>query len=162
LIRRRDNNHDKLETRIMFDRSRASLPTVFIALPSEGRGGSNSIGIGRDDHNTIKGADGRLYNQYSRSFKATYELGITGKDPIQTVVIFNILKAGLISIMDSIERSGLRIAELSGGDVRIDQELIPHGYIRSLYLKVDYEYDVPTFFSLPDIDTINFDNAVPK
>jgi len=159
ILNKGDENRQKLETRLMFDRDRAQLPTIHITLPSEGKGKENAIGFGADGRNLITNSDGSISHQYSRSFGTTYELAITSNDPIQVVIIYNIIKSGFIAIADSLELSGMKIPDFSGGDVSINQDLVPNVYLRAMRITLDYNYDVPTFRKIPNIDKINFDQA---
>jgi len=159
LLTRDDENYKKLETRLMYDRSRAGLPTIHITLPRETKGKENGLGFGRDSNTDLRNDDGSITLVNSRSFDTVYEMAITSSDSLQTIIIYNILKSGFIAIADSLELIGMKIPEYSGGDININTDLVPNVYMRSFAISIDYNYDVPTFIKKARIDQINFNKA---
>jgi len=90
---RTSDNPRKLETRIMFDASRAKLPTIHVVLPSENLGKNNSLGVNRSDENFVR-SDDVLTPLYGRSFDIIYQLAVTSGNPMETILIYQGLRLG--------------------------------------------------------------------
>lgn len=148
----------KLETRMMFDATRAELPTIHVVLPSETIGKDNSIGMNRSGDNFVR-SDGSLQPLYGRSFDIVYQLAITSGNPFETVLIYQGLKAGLISITDSLELNGLKLPNLSGNDLNIDSNLMPNIYTRALAVEIDFDFKVPSMTKHKVLNKINFEKS---
>lgn len=151
----------KLETRVMFDPTRATLPTIHIVLSSENTGRDNAVGINRGDNNFIR-SDGKKQPIYSRSFDARYQLAITSNNPFETVLIYQCLKAALIAGMDSMIFAGLRLPSLTGDDLELGGEQVPSLFVRSLNVEVDYDMSVPSLTTYNVLNKITIDNVEIK
>lgn len=91
------NDTRQLELRLMYDPSRANLPTMHLIYPSENtRSGSNFIGTGD------LGTDENGYSYKSRSFVGDYEIIITGVNSVQVVSLYEFLDALLIASADKL------------------------------------------------------------
>lgn len=146
LFLRTSDNPRKLETRIMFDPTRAEIPTIHIILSSENTGKDNALGVNRGPDNFIR-SDKKKQPLYARSFDARYQLAITSNNPLETVLIYQCLKAALIAGMDSLLFAGLRLPSLTGDDLDLSGEQAPNIFVRSLNVEVDYEMIVPSLTS---------------
>lgn len=141
----RENNHPrKLETRMMFDAQRAHLPTIHISMPSEQKG---EDGIGVDEgysENEIDELNGKYIPIYTRAYQTTYNCIITSDNSLEVLVIYHLVKAMLISIIDSIELNGIRNIVLSGQDLQIQTDLVPtHIFSRGIGINCFYEQEIP-------------------
>lgn len=155
---RTSDNPRKLETRIMFDPTRAEIPTIHIVLSSESTGKDNSIGVNRGRDN-FKRSDNKIQPIYERSFDARFQLAITSNNPMETVLIYQCLKAVLIAGVDSLILSNLRLPSLSGDDLELSGEQIPSLFVRSLTVEVDYEMAVPSLQSYEVLNKIIIQDA---
>lgn len=141
----RQNDHPrKIGVRMMFDSSRAHLPTVHITMPSET---PSADGIGVDegyqddivDFNRLE-----LYRTYTRAFDSTYNCIITSDNATEVLCIYHLVKSMLISIFDTIEFSGIRNIKLSGQDLQINSDLVPTNlFVRGVGINCMYEQTVP-------------------
>jgi len=147
------NKHNPrfLETRLFFDKERASIPTIHVMANGEN---DNNNGIGVDqgymDQQT-NGLGTAIRPVYNRHFNANFSIVITSDNSMETILIFYVLKAMLISAFDHIQLSGFVNPTISGRDINISQDLVPNGvFARSLDLKAGYELSVPanTFKSI--------------
>lgn len=146
---------DKIETSIMFNSKRMGLPTIHVTIPSEE---PYSDGLGYDeDLNEIEFESGDTGGQYyNRGFKSKFELVITGRNSFEVVLIYNVMKAALIANLMSLEANGFRQPKISGGDLRIAEQLSPNGFMRVLNLESFYDLRIPKFENIQLVSDINF------
>lgn len=143
----RDESHPrKIETRLLFDAQRASLPTIHTTMPSESPGAD---GIGLDEgysQNDIDKNSNHLTKIYSRAFETKYNLMITSDNSLEVILIYHLLKSMFISIFDHIEFSGIRNMKFSGADLQVNSDLVPLNiFVRGLEISFFYEIQVPNF-----------------
>lgn len=146
-----EHNPRFLESRLFFDKERAAIPTIHIMANGEN---NNNNGIGVDqgfvgEH--VNGAGTSQRAVYNRHFDANFSIVITSDNSMETILIFYVLKAMLISAFDHIQLSGFVNPQISGRDINISQDLLPNGiFARSIDLKAGYELSVPanTFRSI--------------
>lgn len=134
-----------LESRLFFDKERANIPTIHIMSNSEN---NNNNGIGVDQGfrpEFINAAGTGQRSVYNRHFDANFSIVITSDNSMETVVIYHVLKAMLVSIIDHIQLAGFIDPQISGRDINISQEVVPNGvFARSIDFKAGYELSVPT------------------
>ena len=141
----RGNEHPrKIQTRMMFDAQRASLPTIHISMPSESHG---SDGIGVDEgyeENFVDSQKGTVNKTYTRMFDAQYNCIITSDNSLEVLCVYHMVKAVLIGIFDNIEFQGIRNPKLSGQDLQLNSDLVPpHIFVRGVGINCSYEQSVP-------------------
>jgi len=105
-------------------------------------GGPNGLGVDQGFEEEILSKDGKSsYATYNRAFSTTFNLMITSDSQTETLIIFHTLKAFLVSIMDTLELSGLHDVKLSSGDLNFNEELAPpNTFIK--YIGINFYYDV--------------------
>ena len=139
----RGESHPKyLDTRLFFDRERASIPTVHIMMSGETKGAD---GIGLDEgfnEEQVIGGDQRAV--LNRQFDINANIVVTSDNTFETVIVYHVLKSMLISIMTHIQLKGFINPSISGRDITISQELVPSGlYSRAINFTAAYELSVP-------------------
>lgn len=154
LFLRTSDNPRKIETRMMFDSSRAELPTIHIVLPSETTGKDNTIGVSQGPENFVR-SDGVLQPIYRRSFDTNYQLAISSGNMLETIMIYQGLKAAIVSAMDSLTLNGLRLPSLSGNDIELNSDQVPGLFIRALTVQIDYDIEVPSLVKRKVLSDIN-------
>lgn len=134
----------KIATRMLFDTSRAGLPTIHVTMPAEN---ASSDGIGIDEgyvDSELDTVHKKVITTYTRGFDTTYNCIITSDNATEVLCIYHLLKSMLISIFDTIEFSGIRNVKLSGQDLQINSELVPINlYSRGIGISCLYEQSVP-------------------
>lgn len=143
----RDESHPrKIETRLLFDAQRASLPTIHTTMPSESPG-ADGIGIDEGYNENIVDKDSKqLTKVYNRSFETRYHLMITSDNSLEVILIYHLMKNMLISIFDHIEFEGIRNMKLSGMDLQINSDMVPSNiFVRGVEISFFYESQVPSF-----------------
>jgi hypothetical protein len=138
-------------TRLFFDPSRAGNPTIHFDLPGEDEG-ENGIGMDRDDSEALYTED-ELGDQYftpvlRRRFKANYNIICTAATPVQTLIIYNVVRAWLIAATDHLTSSGLEDPHLSGNDLVLQNGQAPVNlFARAIRFRSPYELQIPTLIS---------------
>jgi len=137
-----------IETRMFFDAQRGIIPTIHITMPSESVG-MNSIGIGEggdEGHRIVDGTD--IFVQYERRFDTQYHIVCTSDNHSEVLMMYYLLRAGLISVLDSVALEGLENAKISGQELKINPDLVPnHIYMRSIGLSFSYDELVPRWWT---------------
>ena len=160
IFTRSDDDPRIVDTRLLFDRERASLPTIHVTIPSEEPHGD---GIGQDDgyvDNTLdaesSAPDQTVTEYYTRGYNTKFELIITGSSSFEVVLIFTTLKAALINNIESLEVNGFRNPKVFGSDLKINDQLTPNAYMRILNLTSYFELIVPKFNSVSIVNSIEW------
>lgn len=158
------NEDRELKVRLFFDRSRANLPTIHITSPSEQAGPAD--GIGNDEgyvDKTISQDGTKEFPVYTKDFTTTFNIMITSDILTETLILNYTLKAMLISIMDTLELSGLRNPKISSGDLNLNEEFAPpHVFIKYVGLNFFYELSTIRWFSNDIINQIFVKNGKPN
>lgn len=154
LISRDDENPTKLETRLIFDSGRASLPTIHIHLPGESKGAftplNGSLGFGGvDDSNNT-------YEEKSSSSTATYELIITGANSEEIILIYELLYALFLAGHDTLQ-SYFETFHYSGNEIMANPDIIPYNtFYRSFKITIGQERIVRSIVLNPTVSNIYF------
>jgi hypothetical protein len=151
------NDQQGIEVTAFFNANRAALPTVHITLPGES---PQDDGIGFDE-----GYQEALYNNntgehmtvFTRRFNTQYNLLITSKNPMEVLMIYEVLRAGLIGMNEALFCWGIENVSLSGQDLTINPEIVPQGvFMRSMGIAMNYEVDAPSVHKEDTITDIKF------
>lgn len=124
---------------------------IHILLPNET---GMPLGIGTNENyqgNFIeKNPDGKnnYRAQFTANYDATYNLMITSENTLEVILIYNLIKAALLTLTYHLSLSGLLLPRISGQDVNVQSDLVPNTiFHRSLMLNFQYELSVPDFFT---------------
>lgn len=156
LITRTDESSRKLETRIAYDRDRATMPTVFINMNGDRLDGVNAIG-----QNTqtpyYENEDSTYSLSYSRHFSANYELLITSPNTYTTQLIYELIECLFQAGIDSLNNLYENVTFGGGKDLMINRGIIPNGtFMKSLVVGVTYERKVPSIVKLEGASDVEF------
>jgi hypothetical protein len=160
IINRSIDDPRKLDTRLLFDRERASLPTIHVTIPSDQ---PFSDGIGFDEgyvQPTVNAQDNpplTMTTYYTRSYQSRFDLVITGSNTFEVVLIYYLLRCALINNVESLEANGFRNPKFPGGDVKINEQITPVSYLRILTIDSFYELTVPKFDNISIVNTLTFE-----
>jgi hypothetical protein len=146
----------KLDTRLLFDRERASIPTIHVTIPGEQ---PFSDGVGFDEgyqSNIINNPASSMTKYLTRSYSMRFDLLITGSNTFEVVMIYYLLKLALIANYMSLEANGFRNPKIYGGDLRINEQMAPAAFMRILTIDAFYELNVPIFESETVVNDLTF------
>lgn len=154
LLSRGDESSMKLETRLMFDSSRASIPTIHIHLPGEAKGGftpmNESIGFGGLD------SSNNTYEDKANSSTATYELIITGANSEEIILIYELLYALFLAGHDTLQNY-FETFYYSGSELMANPDIIPYNtFYRSFKITVGHERVVRSIVLNPTVSNVFF------
>lgn len=127
----------------------ANIPSVHILLPNES---GKPFGIGADegyvDNNYETEGDNEFVTPvFTSSFDSTYQIMVTSTNIFEVLLIYNLMKIGILSLYEHLEFSGLRNIKIGGQDVNFQSDLLPtHIFHRTLSLSFFYEMSAPSFF----------------
>ena len=141
-IERSKHDTKHLETRLFFDRERASIPTVHVMMSGESKG-KDGIGLDQGFNNEqVIGTTQRAV--FNRQFDINANIIVTSDNSFETVIIYHVLKSMLISLSTHIQLVGFINPVISGRDISLSQEIAPNGlYARTINFTAGYELDVP-------------------
>lgn len=135
-----------LDLDLMFNMQKNTLPTMYLSLPAEGiQSGGNGIGL---DEGFIEDVttDEDYYSVFTRRFQATYNIVITSDNSNEVILIYQTLKALLISFIPSMNMEGLENINIGGQDITITQDSV---FVRAISVSFQYDTSVPNPFSDP-------------
>lgn len=147
IFTRTDLESRKIETRVMFDIDRASLPTVHVREPAKGKGKTDAIGyLGEDIYENI---DGGFNSERRRSFQSQYELMITSPNRHEVIIIEEVIMALLIGSQDTLAlASPFYQFDFSVKELIANNELVPFPmFIKSISLNMSYDKTYPDLSS---------------
>lgn len=149
----------KIETRIFFDRSRASSPTLHITLPSEQHAFD---GISYDKgYSDPSFTDTSFTEENTRGFQTKYQIIATSDNTFEVLIMYYLLKALIVSNIRIFELNGLRNIKQSGQDLLIRDEFMPQNiYMRGLTIDCFYEFSVPEMEEQEMLLNIDFEGSV--
>jgi hypothetical protein len=122
---------------------------IHIILPNE-NGRPLTIGADEGYEDTEDVDEQHLMAKLNKTLvmNSTYNILITSPNSAEVILVYNILRACMLVIVDHFEIAGLRNPNFNGNDVIIQQELIPaHIFHRSLNFGFDYEVIASNIFA---------------
>lgn len=131
-----------------FDHNDTKLPQLYITQPSESPA-NNSIGIGEGDQDEITlGYDvpepDQYRAQYMRRYLATHYVLIACENRIEMTVIYNVLKALLVSCFNHFELTGLSNIKIAGQELKMRNEIPDRLFQKAIVLTFEYEQVSPS------------------
>ena len=147
-ISKEDNYKDKIETRLMFEKERANLPTFHIHYPSEDGKNSNVLNTGFEQ--LVEG------DYYSRRFNGSYDIIVTAGNSIECVMLYEFMEALLIAAADTLAYQ-FEVFNFAGKQLQANQEIIPHlTFYRAITITLLSNKRVRSIVASNNITDINF------
>lgn len=123
----------------------AKIISMHILLPSEQ--GKSTIGEDEgyiEDDVMKEGKKIGTQNYFTQLFQCTYQIMITSNNSAEVNVVYNIMKSMLLMLTPHLELMGIRIPELSGNDIMMQDDLTPVPlFHKVINLSFKYEHNVP-------------------
>jgi len=140
---RTDASARQIQTRMGFDLSTATLPTIYVHQPNEAMKGVNTIGFGYDTNEFYTNTDASQTDKLFRGFGSTFEYVITSPNVLETLLVYEVLHAALISAVDTFNEYFNNI-NFMGKELIARNDNIPNPmFIKCIQLDVDYLKEVP-------------------
>ena len=152
--------HRKVETRLMFDVDRATLPTIHVREPAKVKGKQDGIGnIGQDFY---QNADGGTADERRRSFDSQYELMITSMNRHEVIIIEEVLLGLFVGAQDTLAlQDPFYLINYSVKELIANNELVPNPlFIKAISLSVSYDKKYPDISDNVVLHKILFDQKI--
>jgi hypothetical protein len=159
IVNRGENSPRRLEIRRDFDRTRATLPTIFINTPQENEEGVNFIGINANlsSDEYYENEDGTTNETYGRTFRGTYELMVTSDNKDEAELIYRFLQSIFIAAGDTLSEMFDGTFKFSGKQLIPNPDVMPAPVmIRVLTIQLDSTIIVPRITLDSYLDEITF------
>ncbi len=146
----KEDNPRFLDVNVFFNLERASIPTIHITLPAE-QSDKDGLGIdegyrGIQETKGMGGEDEQAPN-YTRRFGTQFQLIVTSDNSNEVVLIYHLLRAILIPVIDHFNMVGLENIKLSGRDIQNMNTIVPtHIFMRAIGIALEYEVTVESLF----------------
>ena len=146
ILTRTKGNPRKLQTRLMFDPSRAEMPTVHVHMPQENPVGGNYISMGARDTDTIKTLEGEFSYQYEKEFQTNYDIIVTSNNQMEVLLLYEFLKRVFIAGADTLLKNFVNF-NFSGKELLYDSTLMPHTFYRAFSVSITEDVRTPSIIS---------------
>lgn len=153
-----------IETRLLFDRERAQLPTIHVTMPASE---PVSDGIGMDEGHAVSQFNGdpesaTSFTKYlTRGYGSKMELVITGSNQFEVLLIYYTLLSSLVNNNESLDANGFRNPKLYGGGFNINDQITPQPvFYKSIILESFFELVIPNFESISIVTNIEFSSKM--
>lgn len=156
---RTDENARKLSVKLMFPKAIQSVPSVYVREPAKQKGGSNSLGmgIGGNSYDSESSLTNGILRQ---TFNANYEIVIVSDNPLETVLISEVLLSLLIgshqSLNDWFNRYSFSVKEL----ILNHEHEANQFYVRSVIMEGEYETNIHSTSKSNIPIAINFSSKI--
>ena len=159
LFSRDGTNRRSLATRLMFDRTRADLPTIHVREPAKVSGNYDSIG-GLDGSVTVN-EDGSISDTVRKTFSSKFELMITSGNSLECVLIQEVLESAIISAMESLVIPFFEIVNLTSRELIMENDIERNMlFVKSIDLDIKYEKSgIPKLYTEENIQSIIFNDS---
>lgn len=153
-----------LDINVFFNANRAAIPTIHLTLPSE-QSSLNGIGldegyvepwfneedISESESLSLSTSESKTTvgyrNKYTRRFDTVHNIVVTSDNINEVLLIYNFLKAALISCLPHFAVLGVENGKIGGNDIYINPQILPPNvFVRALTLASSYELTVPELF----------------
>lgn len=150
---------NKIETRMGFDPSRATLPTIHVREPAASKGKTDGIGFFGDDVFDNEGGTSSI--NAKKSFQSKFELMITGSNTNEIIIIKEVLESAIIGAYESLQVGFFDLIDFSSRELIIQNESyggVPL-FAKSIELMISYEKSsIPKLYTEANIQSIQFNN----
>lgn len=131
-----------VKTGLMFPKDVKPTPHIHVREPSKVNGDFNSIGGGLGSGSSFN-TDGRLIEEYRDTKRASYEIVVTSDNPLDTILIAEVMYSLLLSAHDTMN-SLFATHNYSMRELIMNNNVrTPHLYVRAISIDVRIENNIP-------------------
>src|ERR1035437_3633453 len=143
IFTRTDASARKIQTRMGFDLSTATLPTIYVHQPNEAMKGVNTVGWGFDTNEFYANADGSNTDKLFRGFGSTFEYVVTSPSVLETLLVYEVLHAAMMSAIDTLDEYFNNIT-ITSKELVAKNDTVPQPlFLKCMMIDVDYVKSVP-------------------
>lgn len=148
----------KLETRLMFDRSRAGLPTIHVREPAKNNGGYDNIGFLSNTYTT--NPDLTVSDNVRKTFASNFELMITSGNSLECVMIQEVIESAMLASISTLTIPFFELVDFNARELIMNDDLERNMlFIKTIGLNVKYEKEsIPTLYNNQNIKIIQINN----
>ena len=160
----------KLEIRLLFDRDRATLPTIHVREPAKMKGSTDTIGfIGEDLYENDQRYDegdepiypNTYHNSVRRSFNSQFELMITSANRHEVLIIEEVIMALLMGSQDMLHLVlPFYLNQISVKELMFNDNISPNIFIKAITLNAGYDKTYPEIVKNEIIQKILFEHQL--
>lgn len=151
-ISKEDNYKDKIETRLMFEKERANLPTFHIHYPSEDGKSNNTLNTGFEVF-----TEG---DYYVRQFNGTYDIIVTAGNSIECVMLYEFMEALLIAAADTLAYQ-FDTFSFAGKGLQANYDIIPHlTFYRAITVSLLAKKTIRSITQYAQLTDVTFDQTM--
>lgn len=164
LFIRGDEDNRKLETRLMFDRSRAGLPTIHVREPAKNKGSFDGIGFFDDEIVINEPVDEQTPSTISstarKTFSSQFDIMITSGNSLECVLIQEVLESAMLASLDTLTIPFFELVDFTSKELMMSDETERNQlFIKSITLNIQYQKDgIPKLYTEENIKKIQFNN----
>jgi hypothetical protein len=166
---RGEDDKRKLETRLMFDRSRAGLPTIHVREPAKNKGSYDGIGFFDDEIvvNESTGLDDQnqplpstISSTARKTFSSQFDIMITSGNSLECVLIQEVLESAMLASLDTLTIPFFELVDFTSKELMMSDETERNQlFIKSITLNIQYQKDgIPKLYTEDNIKKIQFNN----
>jgi len=158
IFTRNGDDNRTIETRLMFDRSRANLPTIHVREPAKNKGQYDGIGFFGEDIYTNE--DSSVSSTARKTFSSQFELMITSGNSLECVLIQEVIESAMLASFDSLTINLFELVDFSSKELMMNMELERNMlFMKSINLTIQYSKEhIPKLYTEQNINTIKFNN----
>jgi len=131
-------------------------PSIHITLPAESGGAADGVGVDESYPVVSDGATTWSKN-FERGWSTSYRLLILTDNKNEMMMLYHLLKMGLVAVIDHFSLKGLRNMKIGGQDLGpIDTKQPPGIFTRGITLTFDYTSKTPELLTQAVVNNINF------
>lgn len=168
---RGDDDKRKLETRLMFDRSRAGLPTIHVREPAKNKGSYDGIGFFDDEIvvNESTGLDEQnqplpstISSTARKTFSSQFDIMITSGNSLECVLIQEVLESAMLASLDTLTIPFFELVDFTSKELMMSDETERNQlFIKSITLNIQYQKDgIPKLYTEENVKKIQFNNPI--
>jgi len=166
---RGEDDKRKLETRLMFDRSRAGLPTIHVREPAKNKGSYDGIGF-FDDQIVINESTGvdeqnqplpsTISSTARKTFSSQFDIMITSGNSLECVLIQEVLESAMLASLDTLTIPFFELVDFTSKELMMSDETERNQlFIKSITLNIQYQKDgIPKLYTEENVKKIRFNN----
>lgn len=140
ILLRGDKDPKKIQTKLLFSPIKSNSPIIYFNEPSENPGSEDYIGLNLNESPYI--GESGFSDKLGRSFKSSYEIVIVSMNNTETIMLYNLLKALLISLKSTLSYH-FPVYQFSGQQLMDMSTLSPEYFYKSIVMLIDYSIEVP-------------------
>lgn len=147
LITTAETNPKVLEAKLSYDHNAQTItPAIYVSLPAE-NDKNNSMGFGVGDEGELliendAPSQDEYREQYTRRWGTTYYIVIISDNRNEMLVLYNLVKALLITCHNHLHGQGLHNLKIGGQDLNITPQT-DRLFKRAITLNFEYEQTIP-------------------